>query len=107
LKLYDTNSVLFDRATGKVTARANTGERVDEIAYDPGLHIAYCATRQGKISVVSVGDGKLTALGDVPDEPGTGDVVVDPQTTLSGSRIARVINASHNRLLPPNKGEAS
>ncbi|HZR16651.1 MAG TPA: hypothetical protein VFE51_04930, partial [Verrucomicrobiae bacterium] len=72
--------VLFDRATGKVNARANTGARVDEIAYDPGLHRAYCAARQGKISVVAVGAGELTGLGDVPDQPGTGDIVVEPQT---------------------------
>ena len=72
--------VLFDRSTGKVTARANTGGRVDEIAYDPGLHRAYCAARQGSISVLAVGAGHLTGLGDVPDEPGTGDIVVEPRT---------------------------
>lgn len=72
--------VLLDRTTGKVTATATTGGRVDEMAYDPGLHIAYCASRQGKISVVSVGDGKLTALGDVSDQSGTGDIAVDPKT---------------------------
>jgi len=72
--------VLFDRSSGKVTARAATGARVDEMAYDAGLHIAYCASRQGKISVVAVEAGKLTALEDVPDEAGTGDIAVDPKT---------------------------
>jgi len=72
--------VLLDRSTGKITATASTGARVDEMAYDPGLHVAYCASRQGSISVVSVADGKLTALGDVPDESGTGDITVDPKT---------------------------
>jgi len=72
--------VLLDRTTGKITATAPTGGRVDEMAYDPGLHIAYCASRQGKISCVSVADGKLTALGDVPDQSGTGDIAVDPKT---------------------------
>jgi DNA-binding beta-propeller fold protein YncE len=72
--------VMFDRSTGKVTATAVTGGRVDEMAYDPGLHIAYCASRQGKISAVAVEAGKLTSLGDVPDETGTGDIVVDPKT---------------------------
>jgi DNA-binding beta-propeller fold protein YncE len=72
--------VLFDRSTGKITATAPTGARVDEMTYDPGLHIAYCASRQGKISVVSVEAGKLTPLGDVPDESGTGDITVDPKT---------------------------
>lgn len=74
--------VLFDRSTGKVTATAATGGRVDEMTYDPGLHIAYCASRQGKISCVAVAAGKLTALGDVPDQTGTGDIVVDPKTHI-------------------------
>jgi DNA-binding beta-propeller fold protein YncE len=74
------NLVLLDRATGKVTATAPIGGRVDEMAYDPGLHIAYCASRVGSISVISVEAGKLTSLGDVPDEKGTGDIAVDPKT---------------------------
>jgi DNA-binding beta-propeller fold protein YncE len=72
--------VLMDRSTGKITATAPTGARVDEMAYDPGLRIAYCASRQGSISVISVEGGKLTALGNVPDETGTGDITVDPKT---------------------------
>jgi DNA-binding beta-propeller fold protein YncE len=72
--------VLLDRSTGKITATAATGARVDEMAYDPGLHIAYCASRGGKISVISVEAGKLTPLADVPDETGTGDITVDPKT---------------------------
>jgi len=72
--------VLFDRATGKITATAATGGRVDEMTYDPGLHIAYCASRLGVISCVAMADGKLTALGDVPDEKGTGDIAVDAKT---------------------------
>lgn len=50
------------------------------MTYDPGLHRAYCASRAGKISVVAVESGKLAPLGDVPDETGTGDIVVDPKT---------------------------
>ena len=72
--------VLFDRSSGKITATAPTGARVDEITYDPGLHIAYCASRQGSISVIAVEAGKLTPLGDVPDAAGTGDIAVDPKT---------------------------
>ena len=74
--------VLIDRTTGQVTATAPTAARVDEIAYDPGLHVAYCAGRQGKISAIAVESGKLTPLGDTPDPTGTGDIVVDPQTHL-------------------------
>jgi DNA-binding beta-propeller fold protein YncE len=72
--------VLMDRSTGKITATAPTGARVDEMAYDPGLHIAYCASRQGSISVISVEGGKLITLGNVPDETGTGDITVDSKT---------------------------
>jgi DNA-binding beta-propeller fold protein YncE len=72
--------LLFDRTTGKITATVATGAKVDEMTYDPGLHVAYCASRQGHISVVAVAAGKLTAVGDVPDEPGTGDITVDPKT---------------------------
>jgi DNA-binding beta-propeller fold protein YncE len=72
--------VLFDRTSGKITATAPIGTGVDEITYDPALHIAYCASRQGKISTVSVGAGQLTPLGDVPDQTGTGDIAVDPKT---------------------------
>jgi DNA-binding beta-propeller fold protein YncE len=72
--------VLLDRTTGKITATVPTGARVDEMAYDPGLHMAYCASRQGSISVASVEAGKLTALGEVPDESGTGDITVDSKT---------------------------
>lgn len=72
--------VLFDRTSGKITATAATGTRVDEMTYDPGLHMAYCASRQGKISVVAVAASKLTPLGDVPDATGTGDIAVDPKT---------------------------
>jgi len=72
--------VLLDRSSGKIIATATTGARVDEMTYDPGLGQAYCASRSGNISVVGVAADKLTALGDVPDETGTGSIVVDPKT---------------------------
>lgn len=72
--------VMVDCASGKVVATAPIGGRVDEMAYDPALHMAYCASRQGKISIVAVAPGKLTAAGDVPDAERTGDITVDPGT---------------------------
>jgi len=72
--------LLLDRTSGKITATAPTALRVDEMTYDPGAHIAYCAGRQGKISAISVGSGTLTPLGDVADQPGAGDITVDPKT---------------------------
>lgn len=74
--------VLFDCAAGKIVATAPIATRVDEMTYDPGLHMAYCASRQGKISVVAVAADKLTPLGDVPDATGTGDIAVDPKTHI-------------------------
>lgn len=76
--------VLMDRTNGKILATAPIGGRVDEMAYDPGLHMAYCASRQGQgeISVVTVSADKLTPAGDVPDAPKTGDITVDPATHI-------------------------
>ncbi|MGH7951942.1 MAG: YncE family protein [Limisphaerales bacterium] len=72
--------VMLDCVSGKVVATADIAPRVDEMTYDPGLHRAYCSSRQGKISVVAVAADKLTPLGDVPDENGTGDIAVDINT---------------------------
>jgi len=72
--------LMVDCATGKVVASAPIAERVDEIAYDAGLHRAYCSSRTGKISVVSVGPAKLTPMDDVTSKAGCADVVVDPKT---------------------------
>jgi DNA-binding beta-propeller fold protein YncE len=74
------NLVLLDRTSGKILATAPIGGRTDEMTFDPGLHMAYCASRQGKISVISVGADKLTPAGDVPDPTRTGDITVDPST---------------------------
>lgn len=72
--------VLLNRATGRIVDRATTAGRVDEMAYDAKLHTAYCASREGKISVLALTADKLTLLGEVQDEPGTGSIVVDPKT---------------------------
>lgn len=74
------NLVMLGCSSGKVLATAPIGARVDEMTYDPGLHMAYCASRMGKISVVSVGADTLTSVGDVPDITRTGDITVDPGT---------------------------
>lgn len=72
--------VLINRSTGKILGRAKIAPRVDEVAYDPGTHLAYCASRQGEISVVRVENNQLTPLGSVADERGTGSITVDPKT---------------------------
>jgi hypothetical protein len=74
------NLVMLSCSSGKILATAPIGARVDEMTYDPGLHMAYCASRVGKISVISVGADSLTPAGDVPDVARTGDITVDPTT---------------------------
>ncbi|MBU6410244.1 MAG: hypothetical protein KGR98_07640 [Verrucomicrobia bacterium] len=72
--------LLLDRSTGKILARAEIAPRVDEIAYDARLHLAYCASGQGEISVVRVGPDTLTTVGNVPDQRGTHSIAVDRRT---------------------------
>jgi DNA-binding beta-propeller fold protein YncE len=74
------NLVLLSTSSGKILATAPIGARVDEMTYDPGLHRAYCASRVGKISVITVGANTLTPAGEVPDASRTGDITVDPAT---------------------------
>ena len=74
------NLVMLSCSSGKILATAPIGARVDEMTYDPGLHTAYCASRVGKVSVVSVSADTLTPAGDVPDVTRTGDITVDPTT---------------------------
>jgi DNA-binding beta-propeller fold protein YncE len=74
--------LLFDCASGKVSSAAPIAARVDEMAYDPGLRVAYTSSRQGFLSATAVEAGKLTPLGDVPTEKGCADVTVDPKTHL-------------------------
>jgi DNA-binding beta-propeller fold protein YncE len=74
------NLVLMSCSTGQILSTAPIAARVDEMTYDPALHLAYCAGRMGKISVISVTTDSLTPMGDVPDAPKTGDITVDPKT---------------------------
>ena len=71
--------LLFDCASGKIVATVPIPEKVDEIAYDSALHVAYCSSRLGVISCVAVEAGKLTPLGDVPSQKGCANVAVDPK----------------------------
>jgi hypothetical protein len=52
---------------------------VDEIAYDEGNHTIYCASGQGKIASISMDNGQLKPLGDVPSQPGAHSVAVNPK----------------------------
>jgi DNA-binding beta-propeller fold protein YncE len=82
LLIAGTKLALFSRADGKVLASADIAPRVDEMAYDPDLHFAYCGSSQGKISVVKIKDNTLTAIEDISTPGGAKSIVVDPKTRL-------------------------
>jgi len=97
------NLVMLSCSNGKILATAPIGARVDEMTYDHGLHMAYCASRMGKISAVSVGPNTLTSAGDVPDVARTGDITMDPATHTvwiaypqDGKCFAQPFTPSHN-----------
>jgi DNA-binding beta-propeller fold protein YncE len=71
---------LLSRANGKVLASTDIASRVDQMAYDQELQMAFCASGQGKISVVKVGPAELSSLGDTPTGSGVKSIAVDPKT---------------------------
>jgi hypothetical protein len=54
--------------------------RVDQIAYDAGLHQVYCASGTGKLAVVKLENSHLSTLGEVDSSAGCHSVVVDLKT---------------------------
>lgn len=95
--------VLLNCTSGKIIATAPIAGRVDEMAYDPGLHMAYCAGRQGKISVIAVAADKLTPVADVPDESGAGDIAVDEKTHTVWVAYAKDGQCFVQPFMPANK----
>lgn len=74
--------VLISCSSGKVLSSADIASRVDEMAYDPELHLAYCASSLGEISVVRCQDERLTTVGNVSSAPGAKSIVFDPKTHI-------------------------
>jgi DNA-binding beta-propeller fold protein YncE len=72
--------ILMNTLSGAVLSSADVAQRVDEIAYDPGLKRVYCASGTGVISVVGLDQNKLTALAPMTSMPGAHSIAVDPQT---------------------------
>ena len=70
--------VLMNQADGKILSSADIPTRVDEIAYDAAHHLIYCASGQGKIGILSLENGQLKSLGEVPSQPGTHSIAVNP-----------------------------
>ena len=71
--------VAIDLITGKVVSSVDIAQRVDEIAYDPGLNRVYCASGSGVLSVVDVA-GDLKLLGAVSTQKGVHSVAVDQKS---------------------------
>jgi hypothetical protein len=72
--------VLMSQKDGHVLSSTDIPNRVDQIAYDAGMHRAYCASGTGKIAVVGVENGVLTALGEVASSEGCHSIAVDAAT---------------------------
>jgi YVTN family beta-propeller protein len=70
---------VIDTGTGKVIATVKIADRVDEVAFDPGLRRVYCAAN-GVLSVVQETPDGAVSLGDVTTAKGGKNVAVDPQT---------------------------
>jgi DNA-binding beta-propeller fold protein YncE len=71
--------VVIDTNTGKVLAAVKIADRVDQVAFDPGLRRVYCAS-DGVLSVVQETPDGAVLLGDVQTAKGGKNVAVDPQT---------------------------
>jgi hypothetical protein len=72
--------VLMSQKDGHVMATTDIPQRVDQIAYDSGMHRVYCASGTGKIAIVSVENGTLLGLGEVASAEGAHSIAVDSQT---------------------------
>ncbi len=80
---------LISLGTGQVVASCDVSLKIDEIAYDPGVKRVYCASGLGTISVVEVGQNKLTTLAPLPSSPGAHSIAVDPQTHTAWIAFAK------------------
>lgn len=68
--------VVFDLATGKITATLDVAQGIDQIAIDTSNHRIYCPGN-GKMTVVENGDGGPKVIGEVDVPKGTHSVAVD------------------------------
>jgi DNA-binding beta-propeller fold protein YncE len=71
--------VEIDAKSGKVTDSIEIAPKVDQIALDAAGGIVYCAGPE-RMSVVRVGNGKMTLLGDMTTATSAKNVAVDPKT---------------------------
>ncbi|MBV8144276.1 MAG: YncE family protein [Gammaproteobacteria bacterium] len=69
--------VAIDTRSGAIIDSTDIAAKVDQIALDAAGGLLYCAGA-GEISVVRVGSGQLSLLGELPTAPGARNVAVDP-----------------------------
>jgi DNA-binding beta-propeller fold protein YncE len=98
----DAKLEVFDRE-GHIASSVDTGDGVDDFAYDPATHTAYVgAAKDAKLTIVSAdAKGKLTVVVQVPTEKGARNPVVTKSGTVY---LAHSGNANLNDLfvvVPP------
>lgn len=73
--------VIVEAQSGKVVSSLPIGDRVDGVAFDPGLKRAYSSNGDGTLTVVKcTGPDQYAVLETVPTQKGARTVVVDAQT---------------------------
>jgi len=74
----DGTLAVVDEKTGSIVTTVTVAERVDQIAFDPGLRRLYCPSGLGEMSIVQETDAGATLLGTVTIPRGAHTVAVDP-----------------------------
>jgi DNA-binding beta-propeller fold protein YncE len=73
--------VVTDAKTGAVVATLPIGERVDGVAFDPALGLAFSSNGEGTLTVVrEESPMKFTVVGNVTTAPGARTLALDPKT---------------------------
>jgi DNA-binding beta-propeller fold protein YncE len=92
----DAKLEVFD-SEGRIASSVDTGDGVDDFAYDPETHTAYVgAAKDAKLTIVSAdAKGKLTIVAQVPTEKGARNPVVTKSGTVY---LAHSGNANLNDL---------
>ncbi len=80
---------LMDLAQGTILTSADIPNKVDEIAYDPATHLAYCSSGSGTVAVLELKDGKLTAQSSLPGAQGAHSIAADPQSHAAWIAFAK------------------
>lgn len=73
--------IVLDADNGKVIAKLEIGDRVDGVAYDPGLKLAYSSNGDGTMTVVQeIDKDTFKVLENVPTQKGARTIAVNHRT---------------------------